>query len=149
MDAECQHYRSTWNVSTNKLVEAQRIEQRTRFDIEMLNELGFCKGIENYTRHISGAMPAEPPPPDFELPPEVRANPTVAKIATDAAAKAATLGLSNEFRQLFTPTPGNAEPPATVPALQAEWQGDFDVTGGRWRRERPARQSPGFARRPP
>lgn len=44
-----------------KLVEAQRIEQRTRFDIEMLNELGFCRGIENYTRHISGAMPGEPP----------------------------------------------------------------------------------------
>jgi excinuclease ABC subunit B len=41
-----------------KLVEAQRIEQRTRFDLEMLNELGFCKGIENYSRHMSGATPA-------------------------------------------------------------------------------------------
>jgi excinuclease ABC subunit B len=48
-------------VATGKLVEAQRIEQRTRFDMEMLNELGFCKGIENYTRHISGALPGEPP----------------------------------------------------------------------------------------
>ncbi|HZA97063.1 MAG TPA: excinuclease ABC subunit UvrB [Burkholderiaceae bacterium] len=48
-------------VSQGKLVEAQRIEQRTRFDIEMLNELGFCRGIENYTRHISGSMPGEPP----------------------------------------------------------------------------------------
>ena len=48
-------------VAQGKLVEAQRIEQRTRFDIEMLNELGFCRGIENYTRHISGAMPGEPP----------------------------------------------------------------------------------------
>jgi excinuclease ABC subunit B len=45
-----------------KLVEAQRIEQRTRFDLEMLNELGFCKGIENYSRHLSGRMPGEPPP---------------------------------------------------------------------------------------
>jgi excinuclease ABC subunit B len=45
-----------------KLVEAQRLEQRTRFDIEMLQELGFCKGIENYTRHMSGAEPGEPPP---------------------------------------------------------------------------------------
>ncbi len=45
-----------------KLVEAQRLEQRTRFDIEMLQELGFCKGIENYTRHLSGARPGEPPP---------------------------------------------------------------------------------------
>ncbi len=45
-----------------KLVEAQRLEQRTRFDIEMLQELGFCKGIENYTRHLSGAQPGEPPP---------------------------------------------------------------------------------------
>ncbi len=45
-----------------KLVEAQRLEQRTRFDLEMLAELGFCKGIENYTRHFSGAAPGEPPP---------------------------------------------------------------------------------------
>ncbi|MCL4183236.1 MAG: excinuclease ABC subunit UvrB [Burkholderiaceae bacterium] len=45
-----------------KLVEAQRLEQRTRFDMEMLQELGFCKGIENYTRHLSGAQPGEPPP---------------------------------------------------------------------------------------
>ncbi|MEC5397142.1 excinuclease ABC subunit UvrB [Uliginosibacterium sp. H1] len=45
-----------------KLVEAQRIEQRTRFDLEMLTELGFCKGIENYSRHLSGRAPGEPPP---------------------------------------------------------------------------------------
>jgi excinuclease ABC subunit B len=45
-----------------KLLEAQRIEQRTRFDLEMLNELGFCKGIENYSRHLSGRKPGEPPP---------------------------------------------------------------------------------------
>jgi len=46
----------------NKLVEAQRIEQRTRFDLEMLAEIGFCKGIENYSRHLSGGAPGEPPP---------------------------------------------------------------------------------------
>ena len=45
-----------------KLLEAQRIEQRTRFDLEMLNELGFCKGIENYSRHLSGRASGEPPP---------------------------------------------------------------------------------------
>ena len=45
-----------------KLVEAQRLEQRTRFDLEMLNEMGFCKGIENYSRHFSGHAPGEPPP---------------------------------------------------------------------------------------
>ncbi|WP_255533836.1 excinuclease ABC subunit UvrB [Polynucleobacter bastaniensis] len=49
-------------VKDSKLVEAQRLEQRTRFDLEMLNELGFCKGIENYSRHLSGAMPGEAPP---------------------------------------------------------------------------------------
>jgi excinuclease ABC subunit B len=49
-------------VAAGKLVEAQRLEQRTRFDLEMLNELGFCKGIENYTRHMSGAAPGKPPP---------------------------------------------------------------------------------------
>jgi excinuclease ABC subunit B len=48
--------------TAGKLVEAQRLEQRTRFDLEMLGELGFCKGIENYTRHMSGALPGEPPP---------------------------------------------------------------------------------------
>ncbi|RMX10490.1 excinuclease ABC subunit UvrB [Vandammella animalimorsus] len=45
-----------------KLVEAQRLEQRTRFDLEMLAEVGHCKGIENYSRHLSGAQPGEPPP---------------------------------------------------------------------------------------
>ena len=45
-----------------KLIEAQRIAERTRFDLEMLNELGFCKGIENYSRHLSGRSEGEPPP---------------------------------------------------------------------------------------
>ena len=49
-------------VDSGHLVEAQRIEQRTRFDLEMLAELGFCKGIENYSRHLSGAAPGDPPP---------------------------------------------------------------------------------------
>ncbi|MEZ5619398.1 MAG: excinuclease ABC subunit UvrB [Rhodocyclaceae bacterium] len=54
-----------------KLVECQRIEQRTRFDLEMLNELGFCKGIENYSRHLSGRKPGEPPPTLIDyLPPD-------------------------------------------------------------------------------
>ena len=48
-------------VDQGKLVEAQRIEQRTRFDLEMLSEIGHCKGIENYTRHLSGAPPGSPP----------------------------------------------------------------------------------------
>ena len=62
---------STFFVKSGKLVEAQRIEQRTRFDLEMLNELGFCKGIENYTRHLSGAQPGEPPPTLVDyLPPD-------------------------------------------------------------------------------
>ena len=49
-------------VQDGKLVEAQRVEQRTRFDLEMLQEVGHCKGIENYTRHLSGAAQGEPPP---------------------------------------------------------------------------------------
>jgi excinuclease ABC subunit B len=49
-------------VQAGKLVEAQRLEQRTRFDLEMLQEVGHCKGIENYTRHLSGSAPGEPPP---------------------------------------------------------------------------------------
>ncbi len=54
-----------------KLVEAQRIEQRTRFDLEMLAELGFCKGIENYSRHLSGRKAGEPPPTLIDyLPPD-------------------------------------------------------------------------------
>ncbi|MCX7154862.1 MAG: excinuclease ABC subunit UvrB [Rhodocyclales bacterium] len=48
--------------TNQKLVECQRIEQRTRFDLEMLDQLGFCKGIENYSRHLSGRQPGEPPP---------------------------------------------------------------------------------------
>jgi excinuclease ABC subunit B len=49
-------------IKNQKLVEAQRIEQRTRFDLEMLNEIGFCKGIENYSRHLSGRGSGDPPP---------------------------------------------------------------------------------------
>ncbi|HSI29535.1 MAG: excinuclease ABC subunit UvrB [Methylophilus sp.] len=54
----------------NKLVEAQRIEQRTRFDLEMLNEIGFCKGIENYSRHLTGRKPGDPPPTLIDYLPE-------------------------------------------------------------------------------
>jgi len=54
-----------------KLVECQRIEQRTRFDLEMMDQLGFCKGIENYSRHLSGRQPGEPPPTLIDyLPPQ-------------------------------------------------------------------------------
>ncbi|MCL2872630.1 MAG: excinuclease ABC subunit UvrB [Betaproteobacteria bacterium] len=49
-------------LAENKLVEAQRIEQRTRFDLEMMVEIGFCKGIENYSRHLTGRAPGQPPP---------------------------------------------------------------------------------------
>jgi len=54
--------RLEWYYANNKLVEAQRLEQRTRFDLEMMVELGFCKGIENYSRHLSGRKAGEPPP---------------------------------------------------------------------------------------
>ncbi|HDZ16134.1 MAG TPA: excinuclease ABC subunit UvrB, partial [Methylophaga aminisulfidivorans] len=54
----------------NKLVEAQRLEQRTRFDIEMLLELGYCNGIENYSRHLSGRSPGEAPPTLFDYLPD-------------------------------------------------------------------------------
>ena len=46
----------------NQLVEAQRLEERTQYDIEMLNEIGYCNGIENYSRHLTGRSPGEPPP---------------------------------------------------------------------------------------
>ena len=54
-----------------RLVEAQRIEQRTRFDLEMLVELGFCKGIENYSRHLSGRRAGEPPPTLIDYLPQI------------------------------------------------------------------------------
>ncbi|MDE2069816.1 MAG: excinuclease ABC subunit UvrB [Gammaproteobacteria bacterium] len=55
----------------NKLVEAQRLEQRTRFDLEMMAEVGYCSGIENYSRHLSGRQPGESPPTLFDyLPPD-------------------------------------------------------------------------------
>lgn len=56
--------------ANHKYVEHQRLEQRTRFDLEMLNELGFCKGIENYSRHLSGRKPGEPPPTLLDYLPE-------------------------------------------------------------------------------
>jgi len=54
----------------NKLVEAQRLEQRTRFDLEMMLELGYCSGIENYSRYLSGRAPGEPPPTLFDYLPD-------------------------------------------------------------------------------
>ena len=54
----------------DKLVEAQRLEQRTRFDIEMILELGYCSGIENYSRYLSGRKPGEPPPTLFDYLPD-------------------------------------------------------------------------------
>jgi len=54
--------RLDWFRKENKLIEEQRLEQRTRFDLEMMNEIGFTKGIENYSRHLSGGKPGEPPP---------------------------------------------------------------------------------------
>ncbi|WP_334131753.1 excinuclease ABC subunit UvrB [Silanimonas lenta] len=63
--------RLEWFYSRNRLVEAQRLQQRTQFDLEMLAEIGFCKGIENYSRHLTGHMPGEPPPCLFDyLPPD-------------------------------------------------------------------------------
>ena len=63
--------RAKYFIDNGKLVEAARIEQRTRFDLEMLTELGFCKGIENYSRHLSGAKPGDPPPTLIDyLPPD-------------------------------------------------------------------------------
>ena len=56
--------------SSGKLVEAQRLEQRTRFDLEMMKELGYCNGIENYSRYLSGRNPGEPPPCLFDYLPE-------------------------------------------------------------------------------
>ncbi len=52
--------------NNDKLVEAQRLEQRTRYDLEMINELGYCSGIENYSRYLSGRAPGEPPPCLFD-----------------------------------------------------------------------------------
>jgi excinuclease ABC subunit B len=54
--------RLQWLRSRNQLLEAQRLEQRTGFDLEMLEELGYCQGIENYSRHLTGRRPGEPPP---------------------------------------------------------------------------------------
>lgn len=54
----------------NRLLEAQRLEQRTKFDLEMLLELGYCTGVENYSRHLTGSQPGEPPPTLYNYLPE-------------------------------------------------------------------------------
>jgi len=62
--------RLKWLTEHHKLVEAQRLEQRTRFDLEMIRELGYCSGIENYSRYLSGRQPGEPPPTLFDYLPK-------------------------------------------------------------------------------
>jgi excinuclease ABC subunit B len=65
MKARVEYYRER-----NKFIEAQRIEERTRFDVEMLKEMGYCNGIENYSRYLTGRQPGEPPPTLLEFFPE-------------------------------------------------------------------------------
>ncbi|MFZ4124447.1 MAG: excinuclease ABC subunit UvrB [Rickettsiales bacterium] len=62
--------RLDWLYANNKLLEAQRLEQRTQFDLEMLMETGMCRGIENYSRYLSGTAPGEPPPTLFQYLPQ-------------------------------------------------------------------------------
>jgi excinuclease ABC subunit B len=63
--------RLEWFYANNRLLEAQRLQQRTQFDVEMMAEIGFCQGIENYSRHLTGRMPGEAPPCLFDyLPPD-------------------------------------------------------------------------------
>ena len=62
--------RLVWLHAHNKLVEAQRLEQRTRFDLEMIRELGYCNGIENYSRYLSGREAGDPPPTLFDYLPK-------------------------------------------------------------------------------
>ncbi|MGQ9830101.1 MAG: excinuclease ABC subunit UvrB [Thermochromatium sp.] len=63
--------RLDWLRANDKLVEAQRLEQRTLFDLEMMQEIGYCQGIENYSRYLSGRQPGEPPPTLYDyLPPD-------------------------------------------------------------------------------
>ncbi|ANS84830.1 excinuclease ABC subunit UvrB [Vibrio scophthalmi] len=62
--------RKSYLLDNNKLLEEQRISQRTQFDIEMMNELGFCSGIENYSRYLSGRKEGEPPPTLFDYLPQ-------------------------------------------------------------------------------
>jgi excinuclease ABC subunit B len=57
-------------IEQGKLIEAQRLHQRTMYDLEMFNELGFCRGVENYSRHLTGRMPGEPPPTLYDYFPE-------------------------------------------------------------------------------
>src|SRR3546814_20418975 len=65
----------------NKLIEAQRIEQRTQFDLEMIREIGYCNGIENYSRSLSGRNPGEPPPCLFVyLPPDALVVPDESRV---------------------------------------------------------------------
>ncbi|MGL6212920.1 excinuclease ABC subunit UvrB, partial [Billgrantia desiderata] len=62
--------RLEWLRKNDRLVEAQRLEQRTLYDLEMMNELGYCNGIENYSRYLSGRNPGEPPPTFFDYLPD-------------------------------------------------------------------------------
>ena len=58
--------RLDWYREKGRLLEAQRLEQRTQFDLEMIAELGYCNGIENYSRYLSGRATGEPPPTLFD-----------------------------------------------------------------------------------
>ena len=104
-------------VGQMKLIEAQRIEQRTRFDLEMMTEIGFCKGIENYSRHLSGRKPGEPPPTLIDyLPPKSlmfidESHVTIPQIGRHVQGRPRAQG---EPRQLRLPAAVGARQPAAA-----------------------------------
>jgi excinuclease UvrABC helicase subunit UvrB len=113
--------RLDWFNANGRFLEAQRLEQRTHFDIEMMEATGSCAGIENYSRYLTGRRPGEPPPTFFEYLPEARllfADESHVTIPQIGACTAATTAASRRW-----PSTASASPPPSTTAPSSSRSG--------------------------
>ena len=123
-----------------KLLEAQRLHQRTMFDLEMIREIGYCHGIENYARHLTGRAPGEPPPTLLDYLPEDalvivdESHQTVPQVRGMYARRPLAQGSAGRIR--IPPAVGARQPPAELRGV-----GGARATGRVTSRRRPVRTS--------
>jgi excinuclease UvrABC helicase subunit UvrB len=98
---------------TGKAMEAKRLEDRVSYDVEMMRELGFCSGIENYSRHLSGRLPGEPPPTLLDYLPQARCSSSTRAIRRCRRFAACTTG-TGRGRKCWWSTGSVSRPPWTT-----------------------------------
>ena len=97
-----------------KLLEAQRLHQRTMFDLEMIREIGYCHGIENYSRHLTGRAPGEPPPTLLDYLPDDCAHRSSTRATRRSRRCAACTTATGRARKCWSSTASGCRPRSTT-----------------------------------